>query len=804
MRLNKEIIARLLIPLGTIVGITLILFAPFIFKGYIPISNNYMMSWYEPWKTETSMGSVSTIAHKPVVDDAFRHLYPLRVLASRYLKHIELPLWNPYNASGTPLMGIMHPGYLTPFGVFFLFMSPGVAWGWYIMLQTIVLGVLVYWYEYILTRSIRASLFCAVTLLLSGFCIVRLEYGEFLYVLSGLPLLLGLVELKRATVRHRGIYSIPLIVLVMMLSGQPHMIVYTLFVFALYASIRLPIIYTLQIGLLALLGVGLSAIQLVPSVELYMLSTITRETSSFIFERFLLPVSHLITIIIPNYFGNQATYNYFGPHDYVETIAYVGSIPIFLATIAVWKRWGSIPVRFFFVLSICSIATTIDWFGARIFFSFPIPVLSADVPSRIFVLSSFGIAILSGFGFVEWERRTFHTRAMAVAIMSVVFVFIATVTFVVYRMDIACPSVAVSQCRMVSMRTTAIEGAVFFVFGLSALILFYGKGRILQYLYSVPIILVAGIGLYNAQKFLPFSPSSMVNATLPVVQALKEYSGQNRFGAVGEAHIRANLMTEFGVLSTEYFDPLHVRRYAELVSYVNHGDKDIGVTRSDITVISDATVSAEHNWRRERFWDLTATAVLLTKKNTIQQKKDAILWEDTHWQIITRPTALPRAFLVNHVVVPTGDEWVLSGVFSKSTDIKKTAFIEDPSGSMPGYPEPIGDAKIETYEAHRVQIQTRAETPAFLVLSDTYYPGWQARVDGKHARIYRTNYAFRGVMVPQGIHTVVFEYMPDAVRIGKWISAVSLCIWIFVFIRLGMIKSPNERKKAIRRTRSIR
>lgn len=778
----KEIIFRFWLPFAVIVFIAVLLFAPFIIKGHIPIPANYMMSWYEPWKTETTSGGASTIPHKPVVDDAFRHLYPLRVLSSAIIGQGGWPLWNPYNAAGTPLMGIMHPGYLTPFGMFFLFLPPGVAWGWYIMLQLVVLGVSVYWYAYLLTSSSRASLLGSVTMMLSGFAVVRIEYGEFLYVLSGLPLLLGLVELYKRNPRHRGVFFIPLIVLVMMVSGQPHMIVYSLSVFALYSYIRLPFFSTLWLGALAILGVGVSAMQLIPSLELYTLSTITRETSSFIFERFLLPVTHLITIIIPNYFGNQATYNYFGPHDYVETIAYIGTIPVFLAAIAVIKRWSEVPVRFFALLFIISVATTIDWAGAKLFFMLPIPVLSADVPSRIFVLSTFAVAMLAAVGLSEWERLSSQKRLRALFLMTGLLAGIAVVTYNIYRTGAPCPSVSVTQCRLVSVRTTLIEIIVFVLFAGSGLIVSRAKGYVLTVLLCAPILLVSSIGLYNGQKFLPFSPPAMVSPVIPVITALKEQSGLDRYTAVGEAHIRTNLTTEFGISGTEYFDPLHVRRYAELVSYVNHGDRKVGVTRSDIAVISDATVSAELTARRERFWDITATTVKLTKKIDVPMPV-AVLWEDARWQITQRPTALPRAYLVNHVVVPTGDDQILSGLFSEGTDMRSTAFIEDPSGSMPGDTKPSGDADIEVYEPNRVIITVRAERPAFLVLSDTYYPGWQARIDGDETHIYRTNYAFRGVKVPQGTHTLEFRYEPLSLKIGVWISLASLMVWGIIAYR---------------------
>lgn len=153
-----------------------------------------------------------------------------------------------------------------------------------------------------------------------------------------------------------------------MISGQPHMIVYTLLVFAAYTIIRLGFFDAFYLGGLSVLGIGMSAIQLLPSFELYKLSTINQQTSSFIFDRFLLPISHLLTLIIPNYFGNQATYNYFGPHDYTETIAYVGSIPVSLAILALWKNKTHTVVKFFVVVAIIATLSTIRWVGARVLF----------------------------------------------------------------------------------------------------------------------------------------------------------------------------------------------------------------------------------------------------------------------------------------------------------------------------------------------------------------------------------------------------------------------------------------------------
>ena len=74
----------------------------------------------------------------------------------------------------------------------------------------------------------------------------------------------------------------------------------------------------------------------------------------------------------------------------------------------------------------------------------------------------------------------------------------------------------------------------------------------------------------------------------------------------------------------------------------------------------------------------------------------------------------------------------------------------------------------------RVGVRVRAASDSFLVLSDVNYPGWGARVDGREARLFQTDYSLRGVGVPAGEHTVEFVYAPRSLRLGAWLSAASL------------------------------
>jgi uncharacterized membrane protein YfhO len=64
--------------------------------------------------------------------------------------------------------------------------------------------------------------------------------------------------------------------------------------------------------------------------------------------------------------------------------------------------------------------------------------------------------------------------------------------------------------------------------------------------------------------------------------------------------------------------------------------------------------------------------------------------------------------------------------------------------------------------------------PGYLVLADTYYPGWRAFVDGHPAQVWRANYGFRAVAVDAGEHEIEFQYRPRSFVLGAAISGVAL------------------------------
>lgn len=112
-----------------------------------------------------------------------------------------------------------------------------------------------------------------------------------------------------------------------------------------------------------------------------------------------------------------------------------------------------------------------------------------------------------------------------------------------------------------------------------------------------------------------------------------------------------------------------------------------------------------------------------------------------------------------------------------------------PAGTI----ETVGTAEVVSLADDHMEVLTRAGAPAFLVTSDVYYPGWEASVDGRAARLYQTDYLLRGVAVPAGERRVRFEFRPRSFRVGAWISLASLLLVAACSATLGTRARTSNR-----------
>jgi hypothetical protein len=131
-----------------------------------------------------------------------------------------------------------------------------------------------------------------------------------------------------------------------------------------------------------------------------------------------------------------------------------------------------------------------------------------------------------------------------------------------------------------------------------------------------------------------------------------------------------------------------------------------------------------------------------------------------------------RAFVPARLRPVSTPDQAIEHLRSAADPVAEVAVAAD---SMPaGLPATMdGTVHIATYLPERVELLAQMRTPGLVVLADTYYPGWEASVDGTAASIVRANHFVRGVYVTSGEHRILFRYAPRSYRVGAAVSALT-------------------------------
>ena len=133
----------------------------------------------------------------------------------------------------------------------------------------------------------------------------------------------------------------------------------------------------------------------------------------------------------------------------------------------------------------------------------------------------------------------------------------------------------------------------------------------------------------------------------------------------------------------------------------------------------------------------------------------------------------PYAWMVYELLVAPDSDTVLSTLATPEFDLNQTAVLATENNWSTQMPNTPPQVQVETRRAGFTQLAVTTETAGLMVLSEWDLPGWQVLVDGQPAELLTVNYAFQGVWLPAGTHTVVWQYRPWQVPVGL---AVSLLI----------------------------
>src|SRR5207302_11129676 len=174
------------------------------------------------------------------------------------------------------------------------------------------------------------------------------------------------------------------------------------------------------------------------------------------------------------------------------------------------------------------------------------------------------------------------------------------------------------------------------------------------------------------------------------------------------------------------------------------------------------------------------------------------VYADSEIRVLEDTEALPRAFLVPRARVAPSLGTALSEMVHQPFQPRQEIILADDATTQA---TPLatdrggqGSARITAYEASAVKIHTSASADAWLVLSDTFYPGWTAAVDGQPVTVLRGDVLFRVVPVPAGEHEVEFRFEPASVRLGLSISISALLVLICALAFAQAGRSAGRRR----------
>jgi len=161
----------------------------------------------------------------------------------------------------------------------------------------------------------------------------------------------------------------------------------------------------------------------------------------------------------------------------------------------------------------------------------------------------------------------------------------------------------------------------------------------------------------------------------------------------------------------------------------------------------------------------------------------------------------PRAFLVNNfktVEKDTAQEYLLK---NPDFNLRQNVILEEKLSNESinklklSNDNEINNANIISYETNNVLIETSNFDASILILTDVYYPGWKAFIDGTETKIYRADGLVKAIFVPEGEHTIEFVYLPESYNTGITISLITAFILVAIyFVSRNKYRRPKIEK----------
>ncbi|PDV99812.1 hypothetical protein A9Q02_00955 [Candidatus Chloroploca asiatica] len=779
-----------------------------------------------PWQA-VAPTSFHTPGNNLLVDQVFQ-FYPWRLLAIDELHAGRWPLWNPLIYAGTPLVANDQSAVFYPINLLLAWMPPHMVSGWSALfrLWTAFGGM------YILLRHWKqtppASFVGGMSFALGAFTMPLLGHPHT-NVGVWLPwMLLTADKVVFSAHPWRWVGWGAVVISVQFLGGHAETSFFSLMLWGIYSlaalivsehSLEGQISRFAMLAISFLIGSGIAAVQLIPFLELlpltnyYLARSAATETHPWLYTGFWRNVAMAITLFLPDFFGNPTRSGWWigtGFGNYTQVL-YMGIAPLFLAGIAALEirrtevEWR---VRFFTIFGLI-------WLG--VLMRLPILDLLQHLPlfniaAMSIVVFSASLAILAGYGFdavfgLTTGNSQIRTLRRALLIFGLLtggglLVFYAMLRlfkdfflnlgriYVEERVVSHPPHpfplpYYLDQLETRYQQITAnldplqvwLYAPVLVALTIAVLLWGWNKGKVSTISVQRLIGLLVFVDLWAfGAGFNPVIPATKVFPPTPALSFLNEAMAKDpnysRILALSNL-LPPNTLMPYNLPDARGYD-VTIGRYTQILDALDR--EPLGVVWSE---------------RNDRFFDLVGVRYLLTT-GAVEANTKMTLVYDGEIKVYERTTPLPRAYLVSSASVFNDDEALLNALLAEDVAAGQRVLLEEP----PPFPLvttrlTVGTAQIIDYQPDKVEIAVETSAPALLVLSDAYFPGWRALVDGVETPILRTNYAFRGVPVSAGVHNVIFIYNPISFKIGFLITISSL--GVLVLLAATLFVSRNEK-----------
>lgn len=766
MHLSKNMKKLFIKNLSFFIVITVIFsfFIPKFFETKIPIPGDSIIGLYHPWRDNALGGyNIEKFPVKnPLTTDPVLQTYPWRNLVISSIKQMKIPFWNPYNFSGQPLLANIQSATFQITNIFFIILPFNFAWTLQIIAPLILSCLFMYLFLKSLDISNIPASFGALVLSFSGFYVSWLEWGTVITTAMWLPL--TLLSINKLFKKNSALWFLILIFsfLQMFVSGHIQTAMYAIFAVLVYLLIKFKnekstrsVVYILIALLISIL---ISAIQTIPFLEFISLSARNTDQGYYVGrEDWFIPIKHLAQIVAPDFFGNPTTNNYWGVWNYAEFVGYVGIVPLTLALYSFTAK--NKKALYFTILIFLSLLFGISNPISKIPYIFNLPFISTLQPSRILFLFVFSVSALSAIGLEVFIKfKTIKRMLFPVTLLASILVTL----FLCAKFKLLFFHAYSIQESSIAIRNLIIPSVTLLAFSLVVVIKSVKKNTKIV---IISIFLLTIFELFRfSYKFTPFTKNSLVFPQTSSLQFLSSQKKPFRVMSTDRRITPPNSLSAYKIESIEGYNPLYLNSYGKFITALQQNSPPTKIS-------SFNRIITPQNFKSKLIALLNVKYILTFDDiNDLGYKK---VFEEGKTKIYEKEETLPRAYFVNKVEKVNSEEEEYSKLLSPDFDPQKNATSQDIDFKDQNIK---ASANIVLYNSQDIKIEIDSNNRAPLIISNIYYPGWKAYIDGKESKIFKANGIFQLIMIEKGNHTVEFKFQPKSFYNGLYISIFGIAL----------------------------